>query len=1146
MPHLPTDLRNMLEKAVVEARDVADLGARAAVEALGVGDAKVPAHLKPEEKELRVRLRARARLLGDALDAKTDKQAVDRLVREVAYEHWHRMLFARFLAESHLLLEPVSGVAVSLDEVRQLARESSEDPWALAGRFAGRMLPAIFRSNDPALALALPPERLNRLEALIEGLPAEVFAADDALGWVYQFWQTKRKKEVNASGRKIGADDLPAVTQLFTEPYMVQFLVHNTLGAWHAGKVLAERPELATSAASEDELRRACALPGYTWTYLRFVRDPAEGGPWRPAAGTYPGWPRRAAEITFLDPCCGSGHFLVEAFAAFVALRQHEEGLDTRGAISAVLSDNLHGLEIDPRCTQIAAFAVALAAWRGLGRVEPLPPVQIACSGLAVGVPKSEWLKLAGEDPELRRGMEQLHALFHKAPTLGSLLDPRKEVGQDLFTASLDRLEKRLIEVLGTEEIQRDAAATEVAVAAAGMALAVERLLAHYTLIATNVPYLGRKGQDAVLSEFAERRFPDAKADLATIFVARLFDLLSVGGTVAVVTPQNWQFLTSYTRFRTSLLQLRTWNLDARLGPGAFETITGEVVNVTLVALTRSDPAPNSAFYALDAAKEPSPRAKAEVLAGVRAPADPKAFEGLLSQKEQLDNPDSIVVFGAHRGGPQVGERAFSIQGLITGDYSRFGRCFWELPVTGSSWSLQLGAVTETLAYGGREHVVLWEDGSGALARSGGARVQGLEALGRRGIAIGQMRELPLTLFDGSLFDNTAAVLIPREARHLPALWAFCETGGLHAEVRRLNFKLNVDVGYLEKVPFDLGHWEHVARERYPNGLPEPWSEDPTQWIFHGHPARSTAPLQIAVARLVGYRWPAEFDAEMRLSVEAREWVKRSQELLGFADRTGIVCLSSLRGEEPGAVRLRRLLAAAFGEEWGAAKERELVAVTPGRAASLEEWLRDAFFEEHCALFHQRPFVWHLWDGRKDGFHALVNYHRLAEGGGKGRQLLESLAFAYLGEWIDRQRRAAAAGETGAEARLAAALGLQGELRKIIEGKEPNDLFVRWKPLHRQPIGWEPDIDDGVRLNARPFLLATLEGGRQGAGLFRAKPNIHWRKDRGVEPTRELSDFPWFYDAQGRFNGERHNDLHLTLDEKRRTREAKSKPEAKH
>jgi hypothetical protein len=1139
MSHLATDLRTLLEKTVVEARDVAERGAQAGLEALSTGEAKVPAHLSNEERDLRVRLRARARQLGDALDPKSQVQALEHLVREVAYEHWHRMLFARFLAESHLLVEPETGIALSLGECRDLAREQGEDPWALAGRYAERMLPAIFRSGDPALALALPPERLNRLEVLLERLPTEVFAADDALGWVYQFWQTKRKKEVNASGRKIGAEELSAVTQLFTEPYMVQFLLHNTLGAWHAGKILAARPDLPSAATSEEELRRACALPGYEWPYLRFVRDPAESGSWRPAAGTFPGWPSSAREVTFLDPCCGSGHFLVEGFSALVALRQAEEGLDLQGAVRAVLTDNLHGLELDPRCTQLAAFAVALAAWRRLGRVEPLPPFHIACSGLAVGVPKSEWVKLAGDDnPDLRHGMDRLHDFFRKAPTLGSLLDPRQEVGQDLFTASLERLEAHLIEAVGKAETLLDASAGEVAVTAAGMAVAVGLLLARYTLIATNVPFRTRGDFGPALLEFSDRHYRDAKKDLATVFLARLVRLVKLGGGLSVVTPHNWQFLSSYTNLRKELLRDESWAFSARLGPGAFETIGGEVVKVALTGLCRQAPTERSAFFAIDASAEETPAAKALALRGLWSSATDARFEGALNQAEQLEHPDARIVFGEGEKGELLSRVAHGVHGLGSKDSPRFFAQFWELPNKANKWELLQTTVERTTVWAGLQQVVFWEKGQGELAARGArgeAVLAGAMAWGRPGVAISQMGDLPACVYSQEIFDKNVAVISPKDPKHVAAVWAFCSSPEFSRAVRRIDQNLKVTNATLVKVPFDLAYWQSVARERYPNGLPEPWSDDPTQWIFHGHPARSAAPLQVAVARLLGYRWPAELDAQMRLAVGGREWVKRSEELLGLADRDGIACLSSLRSEEPAVARLRGFLASSFGEEWNAAKERELLAATPSQAPSLEEWLRDRFFEEHCGMFHQRPFIWHLWDGRKDGFHALVNYHRLADGA-KGRQLLETLAYAYLGEWIDRQRRGVAAAETGADARLAAALELQGELRRILDGELPYDIFIRWKPLRRQPIGWEPDLDDGVRINARPFLTARLSGGRAGAGLFRAKPSIHWRKDRGTEPQRDQSEFPWFWN-DGVFHGERHNDLHVTLEDKRRARE---------
>jgi hypothetical protein len=340
------------------------------------------------------------------------------------------------------------------------------------------------------------------------------------------------------------------------------------------------------------------------------------------------------------------------------------------------------------------------------------------------------------------------------------------------------------------------------------------------------------------------------------------------------------------------------------------------------------------------------------------------------------------------------------------------------------------------------------------------------------------------------------------------------------------------------KVPFDLKHWQTVAAKEYPNGLPEPESDDPTQWLFCGRPEHSTAPLQVAVARLLGYRWPAELDSEMRLSQRTREHVARCSELDDFVDDDGIVCIPSVRGEDPASDRLLRLLHAA----------------EVNHSENLESWLREKFFQEHCELFHQRPFVWHIWDGRKDGFSALVNYHKLA--GPQGKKLLESLTYSYLGDWITRQEAAVKNNESGADDRLLAAKELQEQLQAILKGEPPYDIFVRWKPLHEQPIGWTPDLNDGVRMNIRPFMLAELSRGRRGAGVLRFPPKIKWTKDRGKEPKRPPEDYPWFWGwdenkddptnfAGGdTFTGDRWNDLHYTNEFKQKAREAAQNREA--
>ena len=126
---------------------------------------------------------------------------------------------------------------------------------------------------------------------------------------------------------------------------------------------------------------------------------------------------------------------------------------------------------------------------------------------------------------------------------------------------------------------------------------------------------------------------------------------------------------------------------------------------------------------------------------------------------------------------------------------------------------------------------------------------------------------------------------------------------------------------------------------------------------------------------------------------------------------------------------------------------------------------------------------------------------------------LDRLIYTYLGSWIATQRAERDAGVSGAEARLVAAINLQKKLEAIRDGEPPYDIYVRWKPLHEQPMGWNPDLNDGVRVNIRPFVIA---------GILRNRFTINWNKDRGTNPD----------------SSERFNDLHYTLAMKREARQA--------
>jgi len=1110
---LSREHRKILETTVAQARVAAEAGAARALHAMAVAAKDAPAHATDAQKKLRVRLRAHARALGDLLRP-DDTQAIDHLVTEIAYEHWHRMLFARFLAESDLLMHP-DGYPVSLNDCKEDAERldpPARSEWEVAGHYASAMLPNVFRPDSPALALQLPLETEQALEALLAKLPATVFQADDSLGWSYQFWQAPKKEEVQRqmkqAGTKVGADELPAVTQLFTEQYMVAFLLENALGGWWHSR--------------HPRMKLPVEMP-----YLRFVGDdavpPAPTFAGEPAAGTFPAWPDTLAQFKLLDPCAGSGHFLVSAFHYLVPMRRATEKLSVRDAIDRVLADNLHGLELDARCVEIAAFALALAAWRypnekseAIG-YRPLPRLNIACVGVAPRSKKADWLKLAGGDERLEGGMAALYALFQKAPELGSLIDPMAATRGDLLDAHWEELESRLDQALAQKGDDQD---IEARVAAQGMVHASRILTRKYHLVITNPPYLGEGLHCQVLKDFCEEHYSTSKGDLANVFLERSLKLCALGGAVSFVMPQNWLFLKSYLKQREHLLKFATWNIIGLLGAKGFQTPMWDF-NVQLITLTHAKPSWNQPLRCIDASSAKTPEEKAKILTN-----DPIVE---VSQKGQFDNPGSVIVLSETENQGKLGDFADVRGGTTTGDAALYRRTFWEVTDTKCEiWVRQQGPVSKINDFMGREYVLLWEGGTGRLAEKAngqGATIVGRECWGKPGIAIGKTHSLSVTRYTGEVFENVAFVLIPKDIQNLPTIWTFCSSPEFANAVRVVNQALCVAPGYYGMAQFSLSHWQKIADERYPTGLPKPYSDDPTQWIFHGHPKPATDPLQVAVARLLGYRWPAESDAEMELSNEARAWIARLADLDGLIDDDGIVCLPAVRGEQSAETRLRALLAKAFGSDWSAARESQSLRDAGCDGLPLAQWLRDKFFEQHVARFQKRPFIWHVWDGHKEGFSALVNYHLLT------REKLNTLINLYLGDWITQQKRAIDAGNSDATLKFAKAEALKAQLEAILEGEPPYDIFVRWKPLHQQPLGWDPDINDGVRMNIRPFVEAGV------LRIPRAKLGIKWEADRG----KDVASAPWYKlgPAYGEPEGTRINDHHTTLAEKKAARAAK-------
>jgi len=1106
---LSQEFRRLLQKAVLKARAVAERGARASLESLAVHEPEPYKTLRPEQKELRRELIALAKQLGDDEDPrKKGSLKIDHLSEKLAYQAWHRLFFARLLLENKLLVHPKHGVELNFEELQHFAHEDKSglaDPWKVASDFTVGLLPGVFPPDDPSNHVDIPAREAQELRRILTDLPIDVFLGGDTLGWNYQYWQEERKQKINDSGVKIGQEELSPVTQLFTEDYMIDFLHHNTLGAWWAGKKFP----IGIDAPDEVSCRQQVKVGDVEWKYLRFIQD-EKTKKWKPAAGVFEGWPKTAKEIKYLDPCMGSGHFIVFALPILVAIRREEEKLSTGNAVDAVIRENLYGLELDPRCTQIAAFHLAWTAWMIAG-YRPLPELNLACCGLALHGKKEAWEKLGGKDTRLQAAMGKMYDLFKDAPILGSLIDPRKQAG-DLIEAEFHEIQPLLRKALAKEEVKKDENLAQMGLVAKGNAKAAEILAGQFTLVATNVPFLRRGNQCKDLKDYIEEKYTEGKADLATAFLQRCLAFLSPKGTAACVSQQHFLYLGSYEDFRKIILTKSTIQFVVRLGSGAFETISGENVTVALSFMTYSAPTQEAAIHYCDAQTAKTPIAKAEQIR--------EADLVSLGQEAQTRNPDSRIGFSNESATPLLQTKSGAFVGLQNGDTPRFILSFWETPLIAFPWSTFQLTCDETTPYGGRAGILRWESGRGELASAPYARVQGTEAWGHKGIAVRNTVPLPVTLYSGDLYDQSSTAIVPQDPKHLTALWAFCSSEEFFPAVQLVDGKRNKTNQTYLKIPFDLAHWQKVAAEKYPHGLPKPFSSDPTQWLFNGHPAGSDQPLHVAVARLLGYQWPRQTGSSFpdcpALGLDGLE---------KHQDNDGIVCLNPISGEAPAADRLQSLLSEAYGKEWKATILKTLL--DKEGSETTEDWLRHKFFESHCALFHRRPFIWQIWDGKKDGFSALVNYHKL------NKANLEKLTYVYLGDWIKRQEQDENQGKAGATGKKETALELQNKLKLIIEGEAPYDIFVRWKTLSQQAMGWNPDLNDGVRLNIRPFVEA---------GILRKDPKVKWDKDRGTEPMRDKGEFPWFWNekepgkdpvAEKTFSGRRWNCVHLTLQRKK-------------
>lgn len=421
------------------------------------------------------------------------------------------------------------------------------------------VMPLLFEKISDESELLLP-DNLTKTDSLIRGLvasiPEEDWADVQIIGWLYQFYISAKKDEV--IGKVVKSEDIPAATQLFTPNWIVKYLVQNSVGRlW----TLAN-PQSNSFSEWEYYIKPAeqSIEVNAELNKLIGIRISEDGETLNPES------------ITVLDPACGSGHILVEAYDCLKTIYL-ERGYRARDIPRLILEKNLYGIDIDTRAAQLASFALLMKAREDDRRLFSNPP-KLNIIALQDSAPKKldEYCSSLMNTGIERVGLLSLLNLFEHATTFGSLIQIPKELAQNLVD-----LEVKLTEIINSKNLLAEPVAKQLL----PLVQQAQFLSKQYDAVIANPPYMGSKGMNATLKEFAKKQFPDSKSDLFAMFMERGFNWCKESGFNSMVTMQSWMFLSSYEAMRQKLLQDRTIQSMVHLGARAFPEISGEVVQTT-------------------------------------------------------------------------------------------------------------------------------------------------------------------------------------------------------------------------------------------------------------------------------------------------------------------------------------------------------------------------------------------------------------------------------------------------------------------------------------------------------------------------------------------------------------------------------------
>ena len=426
------------------------------------------------------------------------------------------------------------------------------------------ILPELFEEAEDYSELLLPisiNDEEGILRKLVDEVSEESFDVEkegqiEVIGWLYQYYNEEKKKEVDQKtkkGKKVEQDDIPSKTQIFTPKWIVKYMVENSLGnLWlegHPNENLEEKWKfLVKGEKQEEEIESKLEKLNENYKEMK------------------------VEEIKIIDPCMGSGHILVYAFDVLMDIYLNL-GYSNRDAVQSILENNIYGLDIDKRAYQLAYFALMMKAREYYKRIfSKKLELNICYTRESKDINKEiiDFISNGNNKDEL----DLIYNSFLDAKEYGSLIEAPK--------IDYNEIKNRLLEIENTDfynlfdELKKE----EIKNKFYYVIKTSEILSKKYEVVATNPPYMGSSMMDSKLSKYTKKNYPDSKSDMFAVFIEKCNSLTAENGFCSMITMHAWMFLSSYEKLREKMTLIETLNM-VHLGTRAFDEIGGEVVQTT-------------------------------------------------------------------------------------------------------------------------------------------------------------------------------------------------------------------------------------------------------------------------------------------------------------------------------------------------------------------------------------------------------------------------------------------------------------------------------------------------------------------------------------------------------------------------------------